>query len=115
MCLISAKSTSSGRDDALVQDLPAVDRLGVLATRLVADLAEGHPGDLCILPVFLSVFSVPLFLSGQCVISAELRVSRRLVQLCLSRPRPAPPLPQPRTPGQAGAEAGLGCVICFAL
>ena len=51
MCLISAKSTSSGG----VDDLPAVDRLGVLATRLVADLAEGHLGDLCIVPVFLSV------------------------------------------------------------
>ena len=41
MCLISAKSTfTTFTDDDLLKDLPAVDRLGVLATRLVADLAE---------------------------------------------------------------------------
>lgn len=82
---------------------------------LLSDILVTSVSSLCS-SVSLNVLQCPsVFLSVQCVISAELRVSRRLVQLCLSRPRPAPPGPQPHTPGQAGAEAGLGCVICFAL
>ena len=37
---LSQVNIHCGRDDDLTRDLPAVDRLGVLAARLVADLAE---------------------------------------------------------------------------